>query len=183
MKRIAKSLLGILLLVVMVLGLSNNANALTHTRTFIIDNDDAQGYSNNRNGFETWFQASTLYNQDARRQACDSTNKYYNYVYPKVSSSQQMTVQISAYLYHTSFTDPAVVYTANISSDIFFEPGGTLNQDLAAAGWNVVGDALIRLPDDRVDSYYTSIVSIEPSGIVSGKYCGADAVKAVVTYQ
>ncbi len=181
MKRIIKSMLGILLLVVMVLGMSLNAYALTQTRSHIIDNDDAQGYSNERYGFDTLFQASTLYYQDARRQACNADNNDYRYIFPQINSSKPITVQISAYLYHASFTDPAAKYMANGIHELFWFVAGTINQDMAPAGWNVIGSALSYAATPS--GYSTYMVDVQPSQNNPGKYCGADAVKVVIEYE
>lgn len=188
MKRIIKSMLGMLLLVVVVLGLSLNAYALTQTRSHIIDNDDAQGYTNDRYGFDTLFQASTLYYQDARRQVCNANNNQYQYIFPEITSLQPINVQISAYLYHTSFTDPAALYGINTGLDLFFSYAGTINQDLAAPGWNVIETAKTHLSGHIGGGsggigFSTYMVVVEPSHNNPGKYCGADAIKAVATYQ
>lgn len=77
MKRAIKVILPVLLLIALMLGTILTANALTVVQTHIIDNDDAQGYTVERRGFDTWFQASNLYYQDARRQLCDSESNVY----------------------------------------------------------------------------------------------------------
>ena len=53
MKRAIKVILPALLLIVSIFGMTVNANAFTIVQTHIIDNDDAQGYSNSRMGFNT----------------------------------------------------------------------------------------------------------------------------------
>lgn len=58
--KLFKTIVPIIIVLSMVVGMSLSANAFTTYTTHIIDNDDAQGYSNEKYGFDTWFQASTL---------------------------------------------------------------------------------------------------------------------------
>ncbi len=105
-----KIALPMLLLAVLVVNPSMNAYAFTVEETHIIDNDDEQGYANDRLHFDTWFQASNLYYQDARRQACNSENNYYDYLFDNYTRYTTIFGRISAYLYDISFTDPAAIY-------------------------------------------------------------------------
>lgn len=182
MKRIAKLMLVILL----ISGLSLSVYASTQTKTHIIDNDDAQGYTNNRIGFNTWFQSNTFYYKDARRQICSSDNSFYQYIFPTISSSRPLSVQVRAYLYHPSFTDPVAVYGINSSSSLFIKIAGTINQDLASPGWNVIGTASANISGSLGMGqlgYSTWLVELRPSKNHTGKYCGADAVSVAVTYE
>lgn len=60
-------------------------------------------------------------------------------------------------------------------------------EDLATAGWNVIGtaDANISgwLSDMGRPGYSTWIALVAASQNNPGKYCGADAIKVVLTYE
>lgn len=117
-----------------------NVYAFTIEKTHIIDNDDAQGYSNEKVGFDTLIQASNLYYQDARMQAYNSTENYYRYeIVPTYKRYTFIYEQVSAYLYNVNFTDPAAQYYCLADRDYLGFSAGYINQDLAAAGWNVIG--------------------------------------------
>ena len=127
---------------------------------------------------------NTLYYKDARRQACSSDNSFYQYEFPVIISSSSLSAQVRAYLYHTSFADPVALYSVNSTSSLAFKTAGTINQDLAAAGWNVIGTASINLAGSLgmgQVGYSTWMVWLMPSNN-TGKYCGADAVRIAVTY-
>lgn len=74
---------------------------------------------------------------------------------------------LSAYLWDVEFTDPKANYyiLSTLNGTMF----GTLNQDRAAYGWNVVGTASPTL----------SLYGVTSSGAV-GTYLGADAIR--ITY-
>lgn len=183
MRRLLKTVFPLALLVLLLTGLSLNAFALTTVvTTHIIDNDDAQGYSNARFGFDTWFQASTLYYQDARKQVCYSEDSGYEYCYyfPDYTSNGYIHAQVSAYLYNINFTDPSATYEINSSSSIDYFVAGCINQDLAAPGWNVVGEAIAKVASGGL--YYTNTLGVRPSLTNPTKYCGADAIKIELGY-
>lgn len=174
----------LVVLLVMALGVcaSVSVNAFTTVHTYTIDNDDAQGYSNDREGFDTWFQSDNLYYQDARKQACDSSNYAYSYNFPTYYRYTTIYGKVSAYLYNPSFTDPAAWYGINDYLSYAFSDAGYINQDLAAAGWNVIGTATteITLPDGY---QCTNAVEVRPStSNNTGKTCGADAIKIQLGY-
>lgn len=180
-RKLFKTIVPIILVLSMVVGMSLSANAFTTYTTHIIDNDDAQGYSNEKYGFDNWFQASTLYYQDARKQVCNSDNNAYVYKFPKYYRYTTIYGQISAYLYNINFTDPSAAYYMNDYLTYAYSGAGYINQDLAATGWNVIGTATteIALPDGF---QCTSAVEVWASQDNTTKYCGADAIKITLGY-
>lgn len=178
------------LLVALIAGTTVNAYAFTIAQTHIIDNDDAQGYSNSKVGFSKLIQGSNLYYQDARIQQCIpcepqfNYNEYKYYLQNFYKRYTPIYGTVSAYLYNANFTDPSARYEL----DSTYAPSvvqnsilGYINQDFAAAGWNIIGTA--------IENYYYLDGSIGVSGVVlrpsdtnSTKYCGADAIKVELGY-
>ena len=174
----------LVVLLVMVLGVcaSVSVNAFTTVHTYTIDNDDAQGFSNDRVGFDTWFQSTNLYYQDARKQACDSLSHSYSYNFDRYLRYSTIYGKVSAYLYNPSFTDPAAWYGINDYLSYSYSDAGYINQDLAAAGWNVIGTATTFM--SSAEGYHcTNFVEVRPStSNNTGKTCGADAIKIQLGY-
>jgi len=191
MKRAIKVILPALLLIVSIFGMTVNANAFTIVQTHIIDNDDAQGYSNSRMGFNTSISGSTLYYQDARTQRCVPSdypnvygrNRYWYFLKTPYKRSTYIYGTIYSYLYNAQFTDPCaeyLLYNPDAPS-VILNSAGTINQDLAAAGWNKIGDASSKyLHTDGTIS--AGGVYLIPSSTYSTKYCGADAIKVELGY-
>ena len=180
MKKFLKTAFTMLLLAALIISPSMNVYAFTVEETHTIDNDDAQGYSNSRVGFDTLFQAKNLYYQDARRQVCDSDNNYYYYNFPTYGRYTTIYGRISAYLYDVSFTDPEADYMINDYSQYQFAGAGYINQDLAAPGWNVIGTA--RTTPAATGAHRTRMVEIAASKNHPTKNCGADAIKIELGY-
>ncbi len=180
-RKLLKVILPISLVAAMMVGASLNVGAFTIAKTHIIDNDDAQGYSNDRYGFDTWFKGNTLYHQDARKQACTSGNYEYQYNFPQYSRYTKIYGRVSAYLYNISFTDPSACYMIMDGKSFATAVAGYINQDLASPGWNTVGTATtgVTMPDNF---QCTAFVSLVPSQSGSAKYCGADAIKIELGY-
>lgn len=102
-----------------------------------IDNDDSQGYSNGRNGFDTYVTSSAYYRNDARTQSSGYTKQYsWNLGDDRKVSYTGIDVSLYAYVNDSSFTDPRAKYSAVASYQYAI---GTLNQNTAARGWNYVG--------------------------------------------
>lgn len=182
-----KRIILIVLVIALAMCLCTSAFAYTITTTHTIDNDDEQGYTTVRYGFDTWFQASTLYYQDARKQSCvaaESTNyseRYrYEYRFTSYQRSTPIVAILSVYLYNTSFTDPNAYYSISTPSSYTQCSVGYINQDLAAAGWNQFESVVQTLP--LGGTYITDRVTLEPSTGNSAKYCGADAIKIELGY-
>lgn len=170
------------ILVLLVSVTAFSAHAFTIEQTHIIDNDDAQGYSNTTNAFADKISGSTLYYQDARIQECTETYSYYRY---ELSAGYARYTPIygtvSAFLYNIRFTDPMATYSIGSGYSFMHKPVGTINQDLAAAGWNVIGTGV----NDFANSsklYITECAELEASGDHPGFYCGADAIKLELGY-
>lgn len=178
MKKVIAAVLPILLLFALIAGTTINAYAFQVVASHVIDNDDAQGYSNRRSGFDTRIQASNLYYQDARKQSCNSVENYYEYILQDAYASRKtIQTEVSAYLYNTAFTDPQAKYVCRgtYSWSDFSLSVDYINQDLAAPGWNVIGTGQIFEGHSDGINYLTSVV-LYPSSTNSTKYCGADAI-------
>jgi len=172
-----------IMMVSLVICLSVNVNAFTTYATYTIDNDDAQGYTNSRIGFDTWFSSGALYYQDARKQACDSS--YYEYVYQFSPYSRYTPIygQVSAYLYNVNFTDPSAFYGIADTYTYYIASAGYINQNLAAAGWNIIGTATTTHSFPDTGKYVCDFVKVIPSTENNaGTTCGADAIEVVLGY-
>lgn len=170
-----------LFLIALMAGTTLTANAYTVVHTYIIDNDDLQGYQNDRYGFDTLFNASNLYYQDARRQVCNSEYNEYRYIFPWYIRYTKIYGKISAYLYDVSFTDPEACYFINDNSQNVLSSAGYINQDLAAPGWNVIGpvEASFMSADGK---YATTFAEVIAGKNHATKNCGADAIKIELGY-
>ena len=182
MKRTVKIIVLLSMVLMILCSFVINNYAYTYTVTHIIDNDDAQGYSNDRYGFNTWFQANNLYYNDARKQVCNS-HYYYKYKFTKYYRySSDIYAQVSAYLYNINFTDPEANYYINDYLTDVYAPAGYINQDLAATGWNVIGVAHTTLSIPDTGFRCTDAVEVWTSENHSTKYCGADAIRVRLGY-
>jgi hypothetical protein len=153
----------------------------THTIDNDDDNDEGIGYHNSRSGFDTWFQNSKLFYGDARKHTCDSSFAEYVYYFPLYTRYTSIYGKISAYLYNTSFTDPSATYGIGDTYTYYLAVAGTINQDLAAAGWNEIGTAQTTHYFPDTQKYTSDCVKVIPSE-EAGKNCGADAIKVVIGY-
>ncbi|MCM1006946.1 MAG: hypothetical protein NC485_03285 [Ruminococcus flavefaciens] len=108
-----------------------------NSKALYIDNDDSKGYSNGRNGFDTYITSSAYYRNDARTQSSGYTKQYsWNLDNDIKVSYTGIDVSLYAYVNDSSFTDPRAKYSAVASYQYAI---GTLNQNTAARGWNYVG--------------------------------------------
>lgn len=152
--------------------------AMTTVNSFAyveVDNDDSQGYSNFNNGFDTYLSGNSHFRGDARR---NYNSTYANYTYEFAGDGKttktSFKVKMYAYLNDATFTNPSAKYVAygNSSSYTF----GTLNQDLAAGGWNYVGEATVKpLTQYGYTSVTCNAVGVETNG--HSRYTGADGVR------
>lgn len=146
---------------------------------FTIDNDDAQGYSNSRVGYNTYMEYSYLYLGDARKNSTGNRNDYYHWIYPQLTASRYLAPTLSVYLNHNDFTDPQARYYVNVreEKDSGFSTMhllGTINQHLAPGGWNTFQRVAISYPSNI---YTDHVVLLSYSG--SGYNTGADGIKIV----
>lgn len=180
--KIFKLILPMVLITALFVGGTLNANAYTVYKTYIIDNDDAQGFSNkDYYGFDTKISGTNLYYKDARTQTCNKNGSVYYYDYPSYTRYTTIFVTISAYLYHKSFTDPRASYWINDYSAANSSLAGYINQNTAPAGWNQIGTASADIR--RADGLRaTRRAEVWPSTNGSSYTCGADAVKVVIQY-
>lgn len=147
------------------------ASALMYT----IDNDDAQGGWNTREGFNTYMQYSYLMYGDARSDPTGgSTFTYYKWHYPTFSSNTKMAASLSVYLNHNDFTDPGAVYNVQCG------PSGnlvmtlqTVNQNLAPSGWSYLTTG--RTSGANI-SGYVRVYSSSPPGYTTG----ADGIRLTI---
>ena len=176
--KVPKYILSILLVTSLLIGGSLNLSAYTITQTHIIDNDDAQGYSNGRVGFDTVIHANYLYYGDARIQSCNYPGSAYYYYFTPYGGNYKIYGQVSAYLNHSKFTDPRAAYYINDYSYSSSAFAGYINQNLAPGGWNSVGIATATI--HSADGLYsTRRVELVPSN-TSGCFCGADTIKVAL---
>ncbi len=175
-----KSGFTILVSLVLAIGCITSVNAYTVHSTHIIDNDDAQGYSNSRYGFDTKINASTLYYQDARTQRCNSSSVY-SWNYGWHSRYTPFYVTVNAFLYHASFTDPRAAYYFTDGTSSIVNLVGYINQNTAPAGWSSIGTKATGIVSPE-GKYYTNQVELVPSSNGASYTCGADAVKVVLQY-
>lgn len=169
------------MIMALLVGGSIGANAYTTYTTHIIDNDDAQGYSNDRYGFDTKLSARSLYYGDARLQTCNSNGSTYYYNFTPYGRSTKIYATVSAYLNHTKFTDPRAAYYINDYSTAGSALAGYINQNTAPGGWNQIGTASTGIRSAS-GLYATQRVELCASTQGSSYNCGADAIKVVLQY-
>ncbi|MCM1007273.1 MAG: hypothetical protein NC485_04945 [Ruminococcus flavefaciens] len=153
-----------------------------------VDNDSiAPGCGNvNVNNAYSYITDNSLFNGDARCVASGNTANTYHWKHGGLSSSvpTYFTVHVGAYLNHLSFTDPAAKYYVEYRQ-YMSTPVGTINQNLAPAGWNYISvkdvKSYILSGGGGYAGYWSSDAYVEPSGR-SGYYTGADAIRVWFTY-
>lgn len=143
--------------------------------TYVIDNDDAQGYETSSVGFATYLQDSMLYYGDARRQLSNSpSNGLYTWHYPVRYKQGNFYCGLRVFLYHDTFTDPAASYYGNCANQYYTTLIGRINQNYAPAGWNAI--AVTTLEQLGQTGNRSSYVDLRPSG-TANCYTGADAIE------
>lgn len=176
-----KYVLPMVLVVALLVSGTMSASAYTTYATYTIDNDDAQGYSNDRYGFETKISGSTLFYKDARTQSCNMNGSTYYYNFPSYLRYTPIFATISAYLYHANFTDPRAAYYINDYSSSASSLAGYINQNTAPAGWSQIGTADTGIR--HAEGWYTTRrVELWASTRGSSYTCGADAIKVALQY-
>ena len=179
--------LTVFMAIAMITCMAVSVSAFTTYTTHIIDNDDDNdegiGYFNERTCFDNWFRNDRLYFGEARKQDCDSSYYEYAYYFPVYMRYTPIFGEVSAYLYNVNFTDPAAMYGIGDTYTYFLAVAGTINQDLAATGWNVIGTAETTHYFPENNKYASDCVKVIPSSENNtGKTCGADAIKVKLGY-
>lgn len=179
---------GIIAFLILVIMLTATTSALAFNIVAMheIDNDDAQGYTTHRFGFEKMITGNTLAYGDARLQPCvkSSSDNFrdrnrYEYCF-WYSQERPIVASVAAYLYNINFTDPRATYNIDSASSYVLFTVGEINQDLAAAGWNEIGEVTGNLPLGNKN--YASAVILEPSENSPSKNCGADSIRVRLGY-
>lgn len=178
------NILSMVMIFVMIASMCITSYAYTVAESYIIDNDDDDdenmGFYNDNEGF-SWFSAARSYNSDAR--ICDiedspnSTGNYYMWGYDEYFRSSRVFIELSVYLYNANFTDPSATYFTIDTGNYSEVEIGTINQDLAATGWNVIGTKYT----SSSGSHGFSSVFVTPSDNI-GESCGADAIDVQLGY-
>lgn len=144
----------------------------------LVDNDDNQGHSNYNNGF-TKYPDSNCYNNDYRIRFYSNPSYYYEYIYNSVvQKTGSMSVYLSVYLNHLSFTDPEAsyrVYYYSSTGPTEYYVSTTINQDTAAAGWNPLTTMIISSGSSY--TYYSPRTQVRCSNHPY-QHTGADGIYA-----
>ncbi len=144
-----------------------------------IDNDalESSGYWNvNYNNYYSYITGNSLWNGDARFRKSNG-HQTYEYRHNSITLGHHPTAEIRAYLNHNDFSDPYAEYQIKTN---YVESAriGYINQDRAAAGWNIAKDRngnskiVINQPGTTI-AYGVRVLS---SGWGSDYGTGADAV-------
>ena len=176
-KKLSKRLIAFLLVICIFSTITFSVSAYE----LIMDNDalPSSGTTHPEGGqdfgvLNMWYITSdTCYNGDAERGASSDpiTGQGCRYVWKHYILSSASYGTLSAYLWHSTFTDPSARY---FIWKLYNQPQfGVINQNKAAAGWNVIGTADI-----------SGFAGASPefgvqSSLASGTYMGADAIKIV----
>ena len=150
-----------------------------------VDNDDAQGNSNSRSGFNSYMSYSYCYLGDARKQACSTSSIYqYQWIYGSSvnASGNSMTATLSVYLNHNDFTDPAAKYYINSGANSMETTlACTINQHTAPGGWTTY--KAVTLPANAMfDANISRFVALETSARSSSYETGADGIRCRYTW-
>lgn len=180
MQILKRGLVGTTVSLLMILQCVNFNFVSAASKTYIIDNDDAQGYTNASKGFSNYLTGNTLYHSDARTQKNSSTNGYYyQWNFPQYSKTKaNITARVGVYLYHDYFTDRYANYMLRRKSQVF-QAVGRIDQRYAAAGWTYKNVTV--KPIDSNGSNYVNAVVVEPGNKDSTAFTGADAVKVTLS--
>lgn len=101
----------------MLLATAISANAATVSH--YIDNDDAQGYKTERNGFSTYL--SSGYLGDSRMQSSSDQSKYYRWKFPFFATQNTVNWRFGVYLANASFTDRNAKYCIHGGENQFID--------------------------------------------------------------
>lgn len=163
-----------------------NSGALPVTNK-IVDNDPLSGEgSMSRNGFDTYISASGLWNGDARKQKCSSSNNYtYTWGFPQTYSRSRVNLYITVevYLNNVGFTDEYAQYDVERGTSLYCTSLGTVNQNTAPSGWYTFGTKTINpiMYSNSVVDSRASAVTLTTSKRNSSNSAGADAIRYTIT--
>ena len=150
-------------------------SAFAATNTYTVDNDDAQGYSNDSVGFKTYMQGKNHYLGDARRQISGSpSNAFYRWNFPVNYKQGDFNCRLKVYLYDNSFTDRTAKYYANVANSYTTDYIGWLNQDRAPIGWYTFTD--VKLEQIGQVGNRCEFVEVIPSK-ATDTFTGADGIQ------
>lgn len=180
MKKIvlSKRIISLLLVVMMLSMLTLSVSAATGTYVGI-DDDDAQGHSNDSSGTWTRVYSNNLRYGEGLITTCNSSSKFYEWIFRSpVYGEGYMDITLSVWLYHPQFNDPAASYSVFTHSYTAFSIG-TVNQDTAPAGWTDFPRKSIRAMDAGGANVCQSFI-MDPSTRGASYTCGADWVEATI---
>lgn len=154
--------------------ISVNATTVSH----YIDNDDAQDYKTEKNGFSTYL--SSGYRGDSRMQSSSNTSAYYKWWFPFFVTQNTVSWKFMVYLANPSFTDPSAEYRIHGGENMYIEFKILhINQDKAANGWNeYYGTRSVTVGKASLGPNYVKLIPSEKSGYNTG----ADGVYVKFTY-
>lgn len=160
--------------VLFVSAITANATTVSH----YIDNDDAQGYKTQRNGFSTYL--SSGYLGDSRMQSSSDSTKYYRWYFPFFSTANTVKWTFNVYLANASFTDPYAEYRIHGGENMYIDFAKIIvNQNTAANGWNHYYGT--RYNNIKGATLAPNYVTLYPSG-TSSRNTGADGIYVKFIY-
>lgn len=178
----------------MVTSLLLNCLAATKANeTIVIDDKTNNSDRYNASSGFTAITTEKSYNKNAHIHKLTSEKTESNYFEwgfsPIKTSNSPITVKLYAYLYYGAFTDENAKYliTDRYTSNTMLQEIGSLNQNTAITGWNVIGTyttSLYELLSNGDKRYSVKFARVMPGdGLTSlEKYCGADAVRFEISY-
>ena len=109
-----------------------------------------------------------------------SNEKYYvwNLVNDRVTAKKKISLKLYAYVNDYRFTDPATKYYA---VTMVYASMGTLNQNTASGGWNLVGTKALT-PSSTLGEHDVTLTAAKANpGTQSGYNTGADGIRFTTT--
>ncbi len=160
--------------VVFVSAITANATTVSH----YVDNDDAQGYKTERNGFSTYL--SSGYLGDSRMQSSSDSTKYYRWYIPFFSTPNTINWTFRVYLANSSFTDPYAQYRIHGGENMYIDFAQiVIDQNTATSGWNEYRGT--RRNQISIATLAPNYVTLYPSGN-SSYNTGADGIYVKYVY-
>lgn len=140
-----------------------------------VDNDDASGYSNSREGFNETLSSSSYYRGDARRNGGSAGSYSWYFNGSGKGSTSSFDVSMYAYVNDASFTNTSARYVANGNSTWFTI--GYLNQNSAAGGWNYIGRTTVT----PLYEYGYNSIAVNSVTLIANStyYTGADGIQVL----
>lgn len=133
-----KKIISVFLTSMIIISLLISLSAFGAVKIVYVDNDDSQGHTNARSGYNTYITGSSHYRNDARTQATGSTYNYYEWDLcdDKVTSRTGITLSLYAHINHSTFNDQGASYSALCSYSSFIN---VINQETFSPTWYIVG--------------------------------------------